>query len=170
MSPSPAIQPQIEPPEPPRGVLRWLLGLPVVLYRVHLGFLLGHRFLVLVHAGRRTGRRHETPLEVIRYDPSTEEATVVAGWGRKTAWLYNVEAGLAREVWIGRVRYVPTVRPLEHDEAVAVLERYERHSGLPRSLVWAVLSRLLGWRYDGTPQARRRAAEQLPMLAFRPAR
>jgi deazaflavin-dependent oxidoreductase (nitroreductase family) len=168
MSPPPAIQPATETPEPPRGVLRWLLGLPVVLYRAHLGFLLGQRFLVLVHEGRRTGRRHEAPLEVVRYDRSTEEATVVAGWGRKTAWLYNVEAGLAREVWIGRARYEPVVRRLGLDEAVAVLERYERHSGLPRSLVWAVLSRLLGWRYDGTPQARRRVAEQLPMVAFRP--
>ncbi len=156
-------------PSPPRGVLRWLLSLPTHLYRAHLGFLLGHRFLVLVHEGRRTGRRHETPLEVVRYDRSTEEATVVAGWGRKTAWLHNVEAGLAREVWIGRARYVPAVRRLDVDEAVAALARYEGRSGLPRSLVWAVLSRLLGWRYDGTPAARRRAAEQLPMVAFRPA-
>jgi deazaflavin-dependent oxidoreductase (nitroreductase family) len=145
-----------------------LLGLPVQLYRAHLGFLLGHRFLVLVHDGRRSGRRHETPLEVVRYDPSSREATVVAGWGRRTAWLHNVEAGLAREVWIGRTRYVPAVRRLELDEAAAVLEGYERRSGLPRALVQAVLSRLLGWRYDGTPAARRRAAEQLPMFAFRP--
>ncbi|HEX9634562.1 MAG TPA: hypothetical protein VGB34_03640 [Candidatus Limnocylindria bacterium] len=155
-------------PAPPRGVLRWLLSLPVYLYRARLGFLLGHRFLVLVHEGRRTGRRHETPLEVVRYDRSTEEATVVAAWGRKTAWLHNVEVGLARQVWIGPARYVPAVRRLDVDEAVAVLERYELRSGLPRSLVWAVLSRLLGWRYDGTPAARRRAAEQLPSLAFCP--
>lgn len=155
-----------EQPAPPRGLLGWLLGLPALLYRVHLGFLLGHRFLVLVHKGRRTGRVHETPLEVIRYDRSTGEATVVAAWGRRTAWLHNVEAGLAREVRIGRARYVPAVRRLEVDEAVMLLERYERQSGLPRRFVWAVLSRLLGWRYDGTPAARRRAAEQMPMIAL----
>jgi deazaflavin-dependent oxidoreductase (nitroreductase family) len=156
-------------PAPPRGALRWLLSLPIYLYQAHLGFLLGHRFCVLVHEGRRTGHRHETPLEVVRYDRSTQEATVVAAWGQKTAWLHNVEAGLAREVWIGRTRYVPAVRRLDVDEAVAVLERYEGRSGLPRPLVWAVLSRLVGWRYDGSPLTRRRAAEQLPMLAFRPA-
>jgi hypothetical protein len=81
-----------------------------------------------------------------------------------------VEAGLAREVRIGRRRYVPAVRRLELDEAAAVLEHYDAHSGMPRSVVWAVLGRLLGWRYDGTLAARRRAAEQLPMLTFRPAR
>lgn len=152
----------------PRGALRWLLGLPTHLYRMRLGFLLGRRFVVLIHEGRRSGRRYETPLEVVRYDASSGEATVVAGWGRRTAWLHNVEAGLAREIWIGRDRWVPVWRRLSLEEAVAVLERYERRSGLPRAVVNGVLSRLLGWRYRGTPAERRRAVKQLPLIAFRP--
>jgi deazaflavin-dependent oxidoreductase (nitroreductase family) len=156
-------------PAPPGGIVRWLLGLPRLLYRARLGFILGHRFLVLVNAGRRSGRRHETPLEVIRYDPRTREAVVAAGWGRKTQWLYNVEAGLSREVWIGRERYVPEFRILGLDEAVEVLSRYEQHSGLPKPVIRAVLGRLLGWRYDGSPAARRRAAGQLPLIGLRPA-
>lgn len=155
-------------PAPPRGFLGWLLGLPIHLYHAHLGFLLGHRFLVLIHEGRRTGRRHETPLEVVRYDPVSREAIVAAGWGRKTQWLHNVEAGLAREVWIGRERYTPSCRFLEADEAADVLEGYERHSGLPKALVRSVLGRLLGWRYDGSADARQRAAGQLPMIGLRP--
>ncbi len=156
-------------PAPPGGILRWLLTLPVYAYRAHLGVLFGHRFLVLVHEGRRTHRRRETPLEVLRYDAARGEAIVVAGWGRRTGWLHNVEAGLAREVWLGRTRFVPAWRRLQADEAEAVFERYERHAGLPPALVRAVLGRLLGWPYDGTPEARRRAAEQLPLLALRPA-
>lgn len=155
-------------PAPPGGLLRLLLGLPKFLYRARLGFLLGHRFLLLVHEGRRTGRRHETPLEVIRYDAARREAVVAAGWGRKTQWLHNVEAGLAREVWIGRDRYVPSVRTLDPEEAAGLLTWYEDHSGLPKSAVRKVLSRLLGWAYDGTPEALRRAADQLPLLGFSP--
>ncbi len=159
----------IRQPAPPGGVLRRILASPAYLYRARLGFLLGHRFLVLVHEGRRTGRRRETPLEVMHYDGASGEAVVAAGWGRRTGWLHNVEAGLALEIRIGRARYVPAWRRLEPDEAVAVIEHYERHSGLPAPLVRAVLGRLLGWRYDGTPEARRRAAGQIPLLAFRPA-
>jgi deazaflavin-dependent oxidoreductase (nitroreductase family) len=133
-----------------------------------LGFLLGHRFLLLVHEGRRTGRRHETPVEVVRYDPATREAIVAAAWGRRTQWLHNIEAGLAREVLMGRERYQPTYRVLQLDEAAAVLERYEAHSGLPKAVVRSVLSRLLGWRYDGSAQSRRRAVEQLTLLGLRP--
>lgn len=155
-------------PKPPKGLLGWLLGLPKFLYRAHLGFLFGHRFMLLVHTGRRSGKRYETPLEVVRYDRSSREAIVAAGWGRRTQWLYNIEAGLAEEVRIGGERFVPAYRELDPDEAAGVLDWYERHSGLPRSIVRAILSRLLGWRYDGSPDARRRAAAQLPLLGFRP--
>lgn len=161
--------PRVEQPSPPRGILAWLLRFPVLLYRARLGFLLGHRFLVLVHEGRRTHRHRSTPLEVVRYEPATREAVVVAGWGRKTGWLHNVEAGLAREVWIGRERWVPAWRRLEPDEGAAVIEHYERHSGIPVVVVRAVLSRLLGWSYDGSPEARRRLVEQLALIGFRPA-
>jgi len=156
-------------PRPPKGIIGWLLTLPIYLYRAHLGFLFGHRFLVLVHEGRRTGLRRETPLEVVRYNRATREAIVAAGWGRKTQWLHNVEAGLAKEVRIGRERFVPAYRLLDTDEAAAVFERYENHSGLPKSLVRRVLGTLLGWRYDGTPAARRRAVQQLSLLGLRPA-
>jgi len=155
-------------PAPPKGFLGFLLGLPTYLYRARLGFLLGHRFLLLVHEGRRSGKRRETPLEVVRYDRATHEAIVAAGWGRKTQWLHNVEAGLAREVWIGRERYAPAWRTLPIEEAAGVLEQYERHSGMPKAVVRSVLSRLLGWRYDGSPEARQRAAAQLPLIGLRP--
>lgn len=156
-------------PAPPKGPLGWALGLPRYLFRARLGFLFGRRFLLLVHEGRRSGRRYETPLEVVRYVPWRHEAIVAAGWGRKTQWLHNVEAGLAREVVIGRERYVPAWRILPPDEAAATLAWYERHSGIPRSVVRRVLSWLLGWRYDGSSAARRRVVGQLPLLGFRPA-
>jgi len=156
-------------PAPPKGLLGFLLGLPRYLFRAHLGVLLGHRFLLLVHVGRRTGQRHETPLEVVRYEPASHEAVVAAAWGRKTQWLHNVEAGLAREVWISRERYRPTYRLLDVEEAASTLQRYEEHSGLPKALIRAVLSRALGWRYDGSAQARQRAVEQMTLLGLRPA-
>lgn len=152
----------------PRGIVKRLLHLPVYLFHAGLGFLLGHRFLMLVHTGRTSGKRFETPLEVVHYDRTTGEVIVMAGWGEGTQWLQNVEAGLAREIWVGRSRFVPTVRRLGVDEAEAVFERYETHSGLPRPLVRWVLGRLLGWRYDGTPAGRRRVVAQLPLLGFRP--
>jgi deazaflavin-dependent oxidoreductase (nitroreductase family) len=155
-------------PAPPRGVLRALLRLPAHLYHAHLGFLLGHWFLLLVHTGRRTGARRETVLEVIRYDPVAREAVVMAGWGRRTGWLHNVEAGLANDVWIGRERFAPVHRVLAPDEAERLFADYERRNRFVAPVVRAVISRLVGWRYDGTPASRRRVLEQFPLVGFRP--
>lgn len=155
-------------PAPPAGLLRAILHLPVYLYRARLGVLLGHRFLLLVHRGRRSGRLYETVLEVVRYDPATEESVVVAGWGRRTAWLHNLEAGGALAAVTGGRRYAPTYRILGGDEAAGVMTGYEHRNRFIAPVVRAVLSRLLGWRYDGSDAARRRLVTQLPLLAFRP--
>jgi hypothetical protein len=57
--------------------------LPIYLYRLNLGLLLGHRFLLLVHRGRRSGLLRETVLEVILYEPATRESVVLSAWGRR---------------------------------------------------------------------------------------
>jgi len=49
---------------------------------------------------------------------------------------------------------------------MAVLADYERRNRVAGPLIRFVLSRLQGWRYDGSTQVRRRAAEALPVIAF----
>lgn len=162
-------EPVSQQPAPPRGALREVLGLPVILYRLHLGWVLGHRFLLLVHRGRKTGIVRRVVLEVIGRDEARRESLVVAGWGTKTQWLGNVEAGGAIEVLTGRERFRPEWRVLGQDEAVAALAAYERRNRWMRPVVHRALGYLLGWRYDGTDGARRRAMAQLRVVAFRPA-
>jgi deazaflavin-dependent oxidoreductase (nitroreductase family) len=145
-----------------------ILRLPAFLYRAHLGFLLGHRFLLLRHRGRRTGRRYDTVLEVLRYDPDTDESIVMAAWGPTSEWMRNVEAGTAEAVHTGRHSYAPSHRRLDQDEAASVLAAYERRHRALAPIVRIVLSGFLGWRYDGTDDARRRAVDRLPLVAFRP--
>ena len=54
---------------------------PLVLYRRGWGSILGHTFLLLVHAGRTTGRPHSTVAMVLRFGPETGEAVVCSGVG-----------------------------------------------------------------------------------------
>src|ERR1051326_6299178 len=67
-------------------LLRGFLSAPGWLFRLGLGRLLGHRFLELTHRGRRSGRRYRTVLEVVRYDPRTQESIVCSGWGTRADW------------------------------------------------------------------------------------
>ena len=41
------------------------------LYRWRLGWLFGHRFALLTHEGRRSGKTYRTALWVYRYQPGT---------------------------------------------------------------------------------------------------
>jgi deazaflavin-dependent oxidoreductase (nitroreductase family) len=151
----------------PGPVLRRLLALPAGAYRVDAGWLLGHRFLLLTHRGRRTGRVYRTVLEVMRWQPARAEAVVMSGFGPASQWYRNVRAGGALEIRLGRERFHPAVRPLSEDEAVAVLADYERRNRLIAPMVRAVLTRLAGVRYDGSDSSRRRVVQALPLVAFR---
>ncbi len=149
-------------------VLRWGLKAPRAIYHAHLGWLLGHRFLLLTHRGRRSGLSRRTMLEVLRWDDRSREAIVMSGFGPGAQWLRNVDAGGGAEIQIGRERWSARMRRLATEEAVAVLADYERRNRLIAPLVRAVLSHLSGERHDGTDAARRRIVSALPLIAFRP--
>lgn len=54
--------------QPPAGVTRFLFRMPICFYRVRLGWLFGHRLLLLNHTGRVSGKLRRTILEVDEYD------------------------------------------------------------------------------------------------------
>jgi deazaflavin-dependent oxidoreductase (nitroreductase family) len=140
----------------------------VALYAAHAGWLLDHRFLLLHHRGRRSHRRYRTVLEVVAWRPATREAVVLSGLGHRSQWYRNLLAGQAVQVQIARLRFAPAMRPLGSDEAVGVLADYERRNRLVAPLVRGVLSKLAGFRYDGSDAARRRLVQTLPLVALRP--
>ncbi|RPI28328.1 MAG: hypothetical protein EHM70_16815 [Chloroflexota bacterium] len=45
-----------------------IFKLPLVLYRLRLGWLLDHRFMQLTHVGRRSGKVRRTVLVVLSFD------------------------------------------------------------------------------------------------------
>jgi deazaflavin-dependent oxidoreductase (nitroreductase family) len=150
----------------PSPTLSRILRAPVRLYDVGLGRLFGHRFLLLTHRGRRSGRSFRSMLEVMQWEPKSREAIVMSGFGRRSNWFLNVRAGGAEEVRLGGQRFRPTVRYLGPEEAVEILADYERRNRFFAPVVRRVLTRLAGFRYDSSPQARLRLVEQLPLVAF----
>lgn len=153
----------------PGPLAKRALRAPARLYDRNLGWLLGHRFLRLTHQGRRSGRRYETVLEVLGPGRTADEFVVIAGLGPSANWYRNVLAGGAVEVAIARRRFPAAARTLDDDEAVTVIAGYERRNRWVAPVIRAVLSWLVGWRYDSTETARLRLVRELPLVAFRPA-
>lgn len=145
-----------------------LLRTPAALYRWRCGWLLGHRFLLLEHVGRRSGQPRHTVLEVLDYRPNAPEAVVLSALGRQADWLRNITVNGQSRVTIGAHAFDADHRLLDADEAVAVLAGYERHNRIAAPVLRIVLTRLLGWQYRGSEQDRRRLVTQLPLVGFRP--
>jgi len=149
----------------PSGLLRLALRLPIWLYRLHLGWLLGHRFLLLTHRGRATGRPRQAVIEVIRYDPTTRESVVVSGWRGETDWCRNLLAHPALEIVTGTERYVPQQRFLGATETAAELRAYvARHPLVAKRVLVAIF----GLELDNTAQSYANAADFFRGVAFRP--
>jgi len=81
---------KISEPKLPRGLARLAFRLPIWLYRFHLGWLLGYRFVLLTHTGRKSGLPRYTVLEVVRYEKITGACIVASGWNTKSDWFHNV--------------------------------------------------------------------------------
>lgn len=107
--------------------------------RLDLGWLLGHRFLLLTHRGRRTELLHQTVLEVLRYDPATEESVVLAALGDRADWLRNIRNSPPLEVQTDHGRYVPAYRVLPDDETVRFLGAWQREHPIEAAVGMRVL-------------------------------
>jgi deazaflavin-dependent oxidoreductase (nitroreductase family) len=147
--------------------LRRLFRAPVYLYRWKCGWLPGHRFLLLIHVGRRTGLRRCTVLEVVEYRKEGPEVVVVSAYGRNADWLRNIEATRRPGIVIGSQRFAAEHRFLGEEEAVRVIAGYERRNRFIAPFVRLGFSRFLGWRYRGSTSDRRRLVNQLTLIAFR---
>jgi len=86
-----------------------IFKLPVFLYRLRLGWLLGKRFMQLTHIGRRSVKVRRTILAVLRFDDQTKEIYAVSAW-KGSDWYYNIQATPAVRVETGFVHYVPEQR------------------------------------------------------------
>ena len=141
-----------------------IFKLPVLLYRLGLGRFMGHRFMMLTHVGRRTGKLRHTILAVLSFDPETCEIKTISAW-RGSDWFHNIQASPALEVACGAHRYPPTYRLLSAEEIVALFIEYRRRHPLFSSIV----CRIPGWNINATPMEFLALARTLGGIAFRPA-
>jgi deazaflavin-dependent oxidoreductase (nitroreductase family) len=140
-----------------------IFKLPVLLYRLHLGWLLGHRFMQLTHVGRRSGKVRRTILAVLRFDGESEEIYAVSAW-IGSDWYYNIQAAPPLQVETGFDRYVPVQRTLSPEEiTTAFLEYRRKHPVFSR-----MICRIPGWKWDSTYEEFLELAGTLRGVAFRP--
>ncbi len=104
---------------------RFFYRSPIALYRLRLGGLLGGRFILLEHLGRRSGQWRTAVLEVVeRADDGG--VLIVSGFGAGSQWCRNLTANPGVWFTLGRDRTRATARRLDPDETEALLDRYRQ--------------------------------------------
>jgi deazaflavin-dependent oxidoreductase (nitroreductase family) len=149
-----------------KSMLWYLFRLPVSLYRWRQGWIFGHRLLLLIHVGRRTGLPRQTVLEVVAYREPGPEIVVANGFGPDCDWVRNIQARGDEEVTVGSGHFVASHRFLGQEEAATVIQGYERRNRFIAPIVRAGFSWLFGWQYHGSDDERQRLVKQIPLLAF----
>jgi deazaflavin-dependent oxidoreductase (nitroreductase family) len=146
-------------------VVKTAIRLPVVIDAAGLGRLLGQRFVILEHEGRRTGRVYRTPLEVVRRDRARPEWIVIAAWRRRTDWLANIEHRPALALHVAGVRHArPTQRFVGVEERLDILAAY----GVSHPWALRGLCRAVHWPDPSEVGALRSLAETYQLVGFRP--
>lgn len=124
---------------------RRVLRLPIILYRLRLGMLMGRRVLLLTHIGRRRCLSRRTVLEVPLRDGPT--LYLASGWGPGADWYQNLRAHPRAEVVVGARSLVVDANLLDPMDSGRLTARYaDEH---PR-LAWAQ-AKAVGWVADGEP-------------------
>lgn len=139
------------------------MKMPLVLYRLGLGGLLGRRFMCLTHKGHRSGKVYRTVLAVLRYDEQTREIFAVSPWSA-SQWYRNIQATPALEVETAGVRYAPTQRSLAPEEIAALVIGYRQ----AYPVFSRVIARVPGWKIDSTHDEFLALARTLRGVAFHP--
>lgn len=152
----------MEFPSPPRGLKAIPWRLPICLYRSGLGWMLGKRFLLLRHVGRKSGKIRFAVLEIIHNLPEPERYYAVSGFGTRSNWYQNILQRNDVEIQVGNKRIPVHSKQLDPPEGSEMLFAYAQNN--PRSL--QALSNLMGYEIEFTPQGIREFGRNIPVIQF----
>ncbi|MGH9194873.1 MAG: nitroreductase family deazaflavin-dependent oxidoreductase [Acidimicrobiia bacterium] len=149
----------IIPRDVPGPIWRRILGFPVLLYRLGLGFLISRSVLLLTTTGRKTGRPRVTGVGYIR-DPATGRLFLTAGWSGESHWFRNVMSNPRVQVQLGRQSFEGIATPATEDVAMKIIAEYTRRNPFaPR--IW---QRWTKEPFDGSRHALRAVLKHFPVL------
>jgi deazaflavin-dependent oxidoreductase (nitroreductase family) len=151
-------------PNPPRGIKAIPWRLPIWIYRLGLGSLMGNRFLLLNHTGRKSGQPRQAVLEIIRSFPAENRYLVVSGFGVASHWYQNIKKDPKVTIQVGRKKISAIAERLDPETAGETMVIYAQNN--PGAI--KTLSGLLGYEIDHTPDGYRSFGKRIPVIQFTP--
>ena len=147
----------------PGPVFKWLFKIPILQYKLGLGWMIGRYVLLLTTTGRRSGKPRHTPLEYV-YDSTNDRYRIAAGWGGHTDWYRNLSKDPHVIVQVGRRKFDAIAeRACDEEVAQYMMHVSERHPEMDK--VW---NRWSDQPLDGTFESYVHAAKFFPSVWLKP--
>ena len=146
------------------GIGRFFFRAPIFLYRVGLGGLLGKRFLLLNHIGRKSGLTRQAVLEVVKHDRESDTFYIASGFGKKSHWYLNILAHPEVNIQVGWRKMAVTAVPLTPEQSGEAMVDYARR--YPKAA--KNLSRLIGFNISTEEEYRTVGRDAIPFIALKP--
>jgi deazaflavin-dependent oxidoreductase (nitroreductase family) len=153
---------KIGEPKRPQGIIRLLYRLPLSLYRLGLGVLMGGRFIHLIHIGRKSGLRREAVIEVIESDSKADVYYLASAWGDRSDWYLNILLTAEVEAQVGGRRFYGRAEKIHRGDAAEVFSGYGRRH--PRTL--QTLARVMGYQIEAKDEDYRALGDVIPVVAI----
>ena len=134
---------------------------PLHFYRLNLGWLLGGRFLLLIHTGRKSGLERRTVVEVVRYDANRDAYTIAAAWGERSDWYRNIVKNRQVRIQVGRRHTAATAFVLQPEEAIRELNEYAQAHPFAYRVLFKML---LGFDGANRMEELQQAAQEIPLV------
>ncbi|MEV6481813.1 nitroreductase family deazaflavin-dependent oxidoreductase [Streptomyces sp. NPDC051576] len=147
-------------PQLPTGWRRFVVRVPILLFRWGLGWIFGGRLLLLHHTGRVTGLDRRVVLEVVEHEPDDTSWIVASGFGPRAAWYRNLRADPKTVIEVGGSHHAVTARFLAAVDGAEIMTRYARRH--PRTA--RRLCAFMGFAPDGTGAGFREAGRAVPFV------
>ena len=154
---------QLVPQKNVGPVFKWLFKMPILQYKLGMGWMIGKYVLLLTTTGRKSGLLRHTPLEY-EYDKENDRYRIAAGWGGNTDWFKNIKADPKVYVHVGGRKF-EAVAEIATDEEVAqyMMSVSKRHPRMDQT--W---NRWSDKPVDGTFESYVHAAKFFPSVWMKP--
>lgn len=149
----------------PTGLLRALFRAPIWLYRWNLGWMMGERFLLLTHTGRKTGLLRKTVIEVVSHNEVTGVYYVAAAWRDRADWYRNIQQNPAVGVQVRNHKFKAHAEQISVSDGEELLWDYARKHPQAFKELTALM---LGERLPADQGTCRKVADSVPLISLTP--
>jgi len=150
----------------PNVLLKFFFKAPLFMHKLGLGGwerLIGAQWMLIATIGRKTGKRHETLVDVMDYDRSTDTYYIEAAYGSRADWFKNIKSNPIFEAQVGRRKFKASAEELTEKDTGELLVQFFRSKPVYTRSVMA----MVGMKFKDENELRE-IGKNLTLLAIKP--